>query len=380
MSRNKDNITEINKLMDESKTMGIQTLPPDINESRLNFSVNSRNDIRFGLGAIKGVGRAAVEALVKERDKNGPFKDCYNVVERLDLTSCNRRTLENLILAGAFDGFEVRREQYFEKNNKGEAFLEQLVSYGQTYQQDECNNSNTLFGNMEAFEITKPFIPAFQNAWTRLELLNKERELIGIYLSSHPLDSYVVVLKNLCNLHLDQFNDLSGLVGKDLVLGGIVIGVRTGITKKNKPFGIVKMEDYSGQGELALFGKDWSSFQNYFNEGNALYITGSVQTPPWDPSRFEFKIGGVEFLADVKEKDISKLTISAKVNDLDDMTCNDLLKCLQSHQGKSALFIKLYDESSQGVINLKASAINVDVCSEVIRFLDNCPELHYQIN
>lgn len=380
MSRNKDNITEINKLMDECKAMGIQTLPPDINESRLNFSVNSSNDIRFGLGAIKGVGGAAVESLMKERDKNGTYKDCFDFVERIDLGSCNRRTLENLVLAGAFDCFKFHREQYFDKNNKGESFLEQLISYGQTYQQDESNNSNTLFGNMEAFEITKPLVPAFQNAWTRLDLLNKERELIGIYLSSHPLDSYAVVLKNMCNLHLDQLADLSGFVGKDLSFGGIVVGVRKGVTKKNKPFGIVKMEDYSGQGELALFGKDWSEYQNYFNEGNALFVSGSVQTPPWDPSRFEFKIGGVEFLADVKEKDIMKLTISAKVEDLDDVTCNDLLECLQSHQGKSTLYFNLFDENTEGHLNLKASAISVDVCSEVIRFLDNSPELHYQIN
>jgi DNA polymerase-3 subunit alpha len=173
---------------------------------------------------------------------------------------------------------------------------------------------------------------------------------------------------------------LSGFIGKDLSFGGIVVGVRKGVTKKNKPFGIVKMEDYSGQGELALFGKDWSEYQNYFNEGNALFVSGSVQTPPWDPSRFEFKIGGVEFLADVKEKDIMKLTISAKVEDLDDVTCNDLLECLQSHQGKSTLYFNLFDENTEGHLNLKASTISVDVCSEVIRFLDNSPELHYQIN
>ena len=380
MSRNKSDITEINKLMDECKTMGIQTLQPDVNESQLKFGVNTHSDIRFGLGGIKGVGEAAAESIVAERNKNGLFTDCFNFMERVDSSYCNRRTLENLILAGALDCFGIHREQYFEKNNKGETFIEQLADYGQTCQKDKANNTNTLFGDMEAFEITKPEIPTYRNTWTKLDLLNKERDLIGIYISSHPLDAYAVVLKNLCSITLDKLSDLSDYSGKEVTLGGIVTNIRTGLTKKNKPYGIVKMEDYSTSGEIMLYGRDWEMLQNNFAVGNALYITANVQSPPWNPNLLELKISRVDYLADIKENGIFKLTLSMKMADLDDNTCADLLNCFQKHEGKTALFFNIFDEEHQARVNLKASRMKVDVCKDLLNVLEKRPDIHYQIN
>ncbi len=381
MSRSLANINDITKLMDECKSIGIQTLRPDINESRLKFSVNKHNDIRFGMGAIKGVSTAAIENIVKERDQNGLYKSIYDFVERIDLSSCNRRTLENLIIAGALDCFkDIRREQFFEANNKGETFLEQLIRYGQTYKNDLANNSNSLFGGMEAFEISKPEIPALQTQWTQLEKLNKERELIGIYLSAHPLDSYAVVINNICTLHLDELDQLKKHAGQQVTLGGIVTLVREGVSKRNTAYGIAKMEDYSGQGEIALFGTDWSTFRNYLIPGNALYITGRAQPKRWDPTQIELKIEKIEFLADIKETAIEKITISTGIDRLDETFCEDFISYCLGNKGNTTVYFNLNDNKSKSHIFLKATGCKVDVCKEMLDYLDSQNGFTYKIN
>lgn len=252
MSRNISNITEITKLMDESKATGVNVLGPDVNESSLKFSVNRHGDIRFGLGAIKGVGESAVQSILTERQKNGPFKDIFDFVQRVNLSACNRKNIENLALAGAFDSFpNIHREDFFVKNAKDETFVEVLVRYGNKYQMDKAAATNSLFGGEHEVEIATPEIVRAP-AWSDLERLNKERELVGIYLSAHPLDEFSVILENVCNTHMAQLSDLTPLQNHDLTLGGIVTGVREGYTKTGKPFGVAKVEDYSGTAEFAF--------------------------------------------------------------------------------------------------------------------------------
>ena len=270
MSRNIANITEITKLMDECKATGIKVLGPDVNESELKFSVNSRGDIRFGMGAVKGVGESAVQCILEERRKNGEYKNIFDFVQRVNLSSCNRKNIENLALAGGFDSFHgIKREDFFVKNAKEETFVEVLVRYGNKYQVDKAAATNSLFGGEMAVEIATPeIIPA--PAWSDLERLNRERELVGIYLSAHPLDEYAVVLENVCNVHMDELADLVPLQNRDLILGGIVTGVREGYTKNGKPYGIAKVEDYSGVAEFAFFGNEWVEKKNFFSEGMFL--------------------------------------------------------------------------------------------------------------
>ena len=218
MSRNISNITEITKLMDESKATGINVLGPDVNESGLKFSVNQHGDIRFGLGAIKGVGESAVQSILAEREKNGPFKGIFDFVQRVNLSACNRKNIENLALAGSFDSFpEIRREDFFVKNAKDESFVEVLVRYGNKYQMDKAAAANSLFGGEHEVEIATPEIVRAP-AWGDLERLNKERELVGIYLSAHPLDEYAVILENVCNVHMSELSDLTPLQNRDLTL------------------------------------------------------------------------------------------------------------------------------------------------------------------
>lgn len=206
MSRNYTNITEITKLMDECKVMGIRTLGPDVNESRQKFSVNKLGAIRFGLAAIKGMGSAAAEAIINEREQNGPYKDIFDLAQRVNLAACNRKCFESLVLSGGFDSFNIKRESYFARNSKGDVFLDALVRYGQLYQQEKSEAQNSLFGGIDSVDIATPQIPE-GDSWSSIEKLNRERDLVGIYLSAHPLDDFEVILNNLCNTHCSELAD-----------------------------------------------------------------------------------------------------------------------------------------------------------------------------
>ena len=318
MSRNISNITEITKLMDESKATGIRVLGPDVNESLLKFSVNRRGDIRFGLGAIKGVGESAVQSILSEREKNGPYKSIFDFVQRVNLSACNRKNIENLALAGGFDSFgNIKREDFFMKNSKDETFVETLVRYGSKYQMDKAAAINSLFGGEHEVEVATPEIISAP-AWSDLERLNKERELVGIYLSAHPLDEYAVVLENVCNVHMEELSNLTPLQNRDLILGGIVTGVREGYTKSGKPYGIAKVEDYSGVAEFAFFGNEWVEKKNFFSEGMFLFMHGKCQPRQWKPDEWEVKINTIELLPDVKDRVIEKLTVTAPLSAIND--------------------------------------------------------------
>ena len=235
LTRNKDDIAEISKFMDECKAMGIPVKGPDVNESRLTFVANSKGEIRFGLGGIKGVGEGAVEAIVSEREKNGPFVSIFDFLERVNLNACNRKAVESLILAGAFDYFsEVKREQYFALNDKDELVLDALIRYGNKVQNDKATISNSLFGGIEEVDIAKPSIPPAPD-WSTLERLNKEREYVGIYLSAHPLDEFELDLKYGCNAHMIDFKDVDLLRNREIVTGGIITGFRQGMAVSSSP-------------------------------------------------------------------------------------------------------------------------------------------------
>ena len=258
MSRRRDQITEITKLMDECKSMGIATLGPDVNESYEKFGVNHHGEIRFGLGAIKGMGESAAQAIISEREKNGPYKTVFDFAQRVNLSNVNKKAFESLALSGGFDGFGIPRESYFATNNKGETFLDLLVRYGQLYQTEKAQAQNSLFGGFDDIEIATPAVPKSDIRWSDIERLNKERELVGIYLSAHPLDEYKIILDNLCNAKCADLADMSKLNGReDIILGGIVTAVRQKFTKSGEPCGFVTVEDFEGSGEIPLFGQDW---------------------------------------------------------------------------------------------------------------------------
>jgi DNA polymerase-3 subunit alpha len=382
MSRRRDQITEITKLMDECKAMGIATLGPDVNESYEKFGVNHHGEIRFGLGAIKGMGDSAALAIIEEREKNGTYKDIYDFAQRVNFSAVNRKAFESLALSGGFDSFGIRREDYFAINNKGETFIETLCRYGQLYQQEMAELKNSLFGMMgEEVEIAQPQPPKNDIRWSDIERLNKERDLVGIYLSAHPLDEYKIIIDNLCNAKCADLSDLTKLNGReDILLGGIVTAVRQKFTKSGEPCGFITIEDYEGSGEIPLFGQDWGRWNGMFTEGASVYVTAKLQPRFMHSNQMEFKVQNVEYLQRVKEKAVERITISMVTDVLDSQVVADLNEIIGNNPGKTQLFFQLRDSRGANHVLLRSKSHGVDVRHTLIDYIDKADGLDYHIN
>ena len=383
LSRNLSRIDEITKLMDECKSMGINVLGPDVNESYMKFSVNAKGDIRFGLGGVKGVGEGAVEAIIREREANGPYKNIYDFVERVNLQACNRKNLECLALSGGFDCFpELKREEYFAENSKKEGFLDILIRYGVRVQTERNSAMNSLFGmDGMAEAIAQPKVPEIIPVWSTIERLNKERDLVGIYLSAHPLDEYRIILEDVCSAHMADMPELlDKKEERDITMGGVITGTRSGFTKNNKPFGITKIEDFTGTYEIALFGDDWMRWNNFMKEGYFLYIKGRLMPRKFGPDQYEFRVGTIELLPDVKDSLIQSITIETQVETLDDEVINELLTLLLSHPGKTELQFNIKDCEGQFHAELKSRNIKISVHKDLINYIKSHEGLQYRIN
>ena len=386
MSRCLNDITKITKLMSECQAMNIPCLGPDVNESEQKFSANKKGEVRFGLSAIKGMGEAAATNIIAERHKNGQYKDIFDFVQRVNLSAVNRKAMESLALSGGFDSFGIRREQYFATNAKGDTFVETLLRYGQVYQSEQSSMQNSLFGDMGGVEIQTPPVPDCE-AWSTMELLKRERELVGIYLSAHPLDDYAVVLNHMCNLHCPQIGremDKKAFASiEELTFGGIVTSVSQRWTKTNKPFGIVTIEDFEGQGELALFGEDWTKWQSMLQEEYHIYITAQcVQRFRNNPDAYDMVIKKIEFLSDVKEKSIEKFTVYMDSTMFNDAQLTDLETTLKNSTGNVPLYINIHDAKNNTNIQLYSRNITVDVNKKLLTSLDEMAEqgVRYGIN
>ena len=381
MSRRRDQITEITKLMDECKAMGIDTLGPDVNESYQKFGVNKKGEIRFGLAAIKGMGDGVAQTIIDERETNGPYKDIFDFVQRINFGQVNRKAFESLALSGGFDSFGINREDFFAQNSKGETFIDTIMRYGQTYQAEQQEAQTSLFGGFGDIEIQTPPLLKSESRWSDIERLNKERELVGIYLSAHPLDEYKIVLDNLCNTRCDELADINSLKDReDVIIGGIVTTVRTRFDKRGNPCGFVTLEDFKGSGELALFGEDWGRWSGMFTDGASVYITAKVQP------RFQFsdimnlKVQNIEYLQTVKDKAIDRITISLTTDLLDDQIVTELGELIAEHPGNTKLFFQLHDSMGKNHVLLRSTTKSVDVKSKLIQYIEQTDALDYKIN
>ena len=381
MSRRRDQITEITKLMDECKQMGIATLGPDVNESYEKFGVNHHGEIRFGLGAIKGMGESAAQAIITEREKNGPYKDIFDFAQRVNLANVNRKAFESLALSGGFDSFGIRREDFFAENSKGEPFLDTLVRYGQVYQAEKAQAQNSLFGSFDDLEVQTPPIPKSETRWSDIERLSKERELVGIYLSAHPLDEYKLILDNLCNTRCAELADVQQLSDReDIIIGGIVTAVRQKITKNGKPCGFVTLEDFEGSGEIALFGEDWGNLRGMFQEGFAVYVMAKMRARFQNSNVKELKVQSVEYMQTVKENAVDRITISMITDMLDEQIVADLSEIISEYPGKTKLFFQLRDSRGNNHVLLRSKGEGVDVRHKLIDYIEQHEMLDYQIN
>ena len=384
MTRRFSQITEITKLMEECKALKIATLGPDVNESQIGFGVNKHGEIRFGLSAIKGMGASAADSIVRERMENGPYKDIYDFAERVDLSNVNRKAFESLAYSGGFDSFGLQREQYFAVTGKGDLFLDTIVRYGQLFQAEKAQQQNSLFGGMDAIDVVHPIAPKAEK-WPTIEKLNKERELVGIYLSAHPLDEYSVVLNNMCNARCSMIGRNANMTelakADEVTFGGIVTSVNERFSQKTgKPFGFVTIEDFEGTGELALFGDDWARWNNLLKMNYTVYITAKCQ-PRYrnNPDMLELKVQKIEQLYDVKQNRLERFTISMDATALDDAFVSELATVIEEHIGNTQLYIQLRTPDNT-VLMLRSKNGGVNVDRTLIDFISSNEKMEFHIN
>ncbi len=350
LSRNLTASDKLRKVMDECRRMGLHVLGPDINESLEKFGVNQAGSIRFGLGAIKGVGVNAVKAIIDERNANGTFKDIYDFVERVNLSACNRGTIENLAMAGAFDSFGYKREMFVHPMFDS-TYSDLLVKYGQSVQNDKNSLQLSLFGDIETIETNKPPFPDFQ-PWTRMALLEKEKELVTMYLSAHPLDPYAMELKYGCNTTCDTFKEKESMPGH-ITLGGLVTKVTTKVSRKGSDFSIIEIEDFDSKAELRLFGRNHQQYFNKFHEGDAIYLSIINQPSRYNPERLDMVFDKIVSLEQMKGNLIRGITLFMNL-EYKDNDFFDNLKTLPDTGRHGDLMIELIDMQSRQSVKLRS--------------------------
>ena len=381
LSRNLNNISEITKFMDECKSMKIQVLGPDVNESQRKFSVNKKGNIRFGLAAIKGVGDSAVQAIIKEREENGPYKGIFDFVERVNLSACGKKTIESLAISGAFDSFkEIHREDFSAMTAKGELFLDTLVRYGVKVQSDKLSQTASLFGSIESIVTTPPEIPR-GIPLSDMERLDKERELVGMYLSAHPLDAYKLELLYGCNTRMVDLKNREALLDKELTFGGVVTDYRKGIGKRGGQYGFLKIEDYSGAEEIPLFGQDFIDYGK-FGENNGTFVWVRARCVPskYSPDRIDLKILEMRLLSELKGSLLNSITIEMPVR----LVKNGFIQVLSdfmppARQHKVELNFRIYDSELDRSVRLRSRRTPA-ITPELIDFLNENEGVSFKIN
>jgi len=381
LSRNISDIKKITSFMDECRRMGMNVLGPDVNESHLKFTVNTKGNIRFGLGAIKGVGGNAVNHIVEERQKNGTFKNIYDFVERLNLTIVNKKNMEALVTAGAFDAFtEINRGQYFVEDEKAGSFIESLIRYGNKMQTDKNTTQQNLFEGTVKVEMVKPEIP-HASSWTKLEQLNKERDVIGIYLSAHPLDAYRLEFDNLCTHTLADMADLNVLKGKEITIAGMITSARFGLTKNNKNYGSIMLEDFNGNYKMNFFGKDFIEYKNYLTDGYSLMIKGKVQPRTYgDTHELEFKISKIILLEEARKELCKSISLKVPVSSISDDFIDNINKFVSQKTGNVILKFIIYDPIDNIKVDMFSRSQRIGLTNNFIDYLKTSSEIEYKIN
>lgn len=388
LSRNMTDIKKIGLFMDECRRMNIQVLGPDINESNVKFTVNNAGNIRFGMSAVKGVGENAVNLIIEERKKHGLYRDIYDFIERTDIHSANKKIMEGLAAAGAFDCFtEINRGQYFASREGDVSFIENLIRYGSKIQNEQLTKQQTLFGSAQSDTIVKPQ-PADAEDWPLLQKINMEKELIGMYLTAHPLDRFRAEIHNFCNTDLHALNNaLDTLKTKEITFPAIVKSFRQGMSQKNdRPYGIAILEDYYDTYQLRLWGNDFVNFKNYFNPGMSLMIKGVVEE--WISQKdkrkgLELRIKNIHILSEVRNELVKSVRISLPSDNVTDELIEQIsvfiAKPEKGHKLKHLRF-QIVDNETNMKIDLFSRNNYIELSDNLIAYLENNDEIMYSLN
>ena len=377
MSRNAANITKISTFMDDCKHLGIDVLGPDVNESYKKFTVNKKGQIRFGLMAIRGLGEGPADEILRERKENGPFKDVFDFVERVNLNTVNKRVIEAMVLSGGFDNIsEFKRSDFFKQTAEGQTFIEALLKYGAKMQHDNDPNQTSLFGGADSqVKIKKPEPPQGADDWTELEKLDKEKEYIGMYLSDHPLAKDKHIIDAQTNVTLAELDDLTKFKHREIKIAGLVNEVQHRFTKTGKPWGSFVIEDFTGSFRIALFSKQYIDFKKYLEKGYKLFITGKVEHRYNDKNQFEFRVSSINLLEDM---DVKALAIKLKVEEVTNDLIGKLNNLFEQHKGKTQIKFLLYDPQTKVWVQMTSQNTTIEVDDLVIDFLKH-EQLQYKL-
>ncbi len=378
LSNNMRDIKSVSFFMDECKRANIEVLSPDINESFYKFAVNKQGAIRFGMGAIKGVGANAVDAIVTERKKNGNYKSIFDLAKRVDLRAANKKAFDGLVLAGAFDSFtNTHRAQYFELDEKGQTFIERAIRFGNKFQENANSAQVSLFGETSEVQFEEPKIPDCE-PWGIMEKLAKEKEVIGMYISGHPLDDYKTEIIYFCNAPISVFNNLNDLLNKDLTIGGIVTDVQHRISKNGKGWAAFTIEDYSEGHEFRMFGEDYLKFKHFLIPNSFLHIKMSVR-PGWREGDVRIQFNAIQMLQDVLETLAHKLTLQLDIVELNEEKIESIENLVKSHKGKDHLNFLIYDMEEQLKLHMPSRTSKIEISQELLSELDEL-KLSYKLN
>ncbi|MCB4807531.1 DNA polymerase III subunit alpha [Tamlana sp. 62-3] len=370
LSNNMNDIKTITFFMEECKRMKLEVLGPSVNESYYKFSVNNDGAVRFGMGAIKGVGHGAVMTIVDNRKEDGAYKSIFDLAKRIDLRAANKKAFENLAYAGGFDCFtDTHRAQYFHKEGDL-TFLEMVIKYAQKHKENENSAQVSLFGEASEVQIAEPTIPPCED-WGTMEKLSKEREVVGIYISGHPLDDFKTEMKTFCNATVGMFNNLEPYVNRELVFGGVVTDVQHRVSKQGKGWGMFTIEDYTDSFEFRIFGEDYLKFRHFLMINNFVFVKSFVRegwtnkdTGKKSDPRIQFN--SFQLLQDVMEQYAKKLSLQLDINDLKEQKITALKELFHLHPGNQSLTFLVYDTKEKIKLSMPSRRQKVKVSQELL--------------
>ncbi|WKK66742.1 DNA polymerase III subunit alpha [Lutimonas zeaxanthinifaciens] len=378
LSNNMNDIKQVSFFMEECKRAGIEVLGPDINESYYKFSVNKQGAVRFGMGAIRGVGEGAVRAIVEERKENGNFRSIFDVTKRVDLRAANKKAFDGLVLAGAFDSFQTaNRSQYFALDDKGITFIEKAIRYGNKYQESKNSAQVSLFGEASEVQFEEPVIPPCE-PWNVMEKLSKEKEMIGIYISGHPLDDFKTEIQYFCNAGVEALKKINELEGKELSFAGIITDVQHRVSKNGKPWGLFTFEDYSDAHEFRLFNEDYLKFRHFLIPNTFLYLK-TVMRRAWQNGDVRVQITAIQQLQDVLAKMAKKITLNVPIEHISESNIEKFDKVFKKHQGSQHLNFMIIDQKEKLKLNMPSRSSKINITKELIDEL-NENEWSFKLN
>jgi len=384
LSNNMNDIKQVTFFMEECKRMKLNVLGPDVNESYYKFSVNKDNAVRFGMGAIKGVGHGAVVTIVENRKKDGNYKSIFDFAKRIDLRAANKKAFENLALAGGFDCFDnTHRAQYFSDEGDGITFLEKAIKYGAKHQENENSAQVSLFGDASDVQIAEPLVPPCEE-WGTMEKLAREKEVVGIYISGHPLDDFRVEMNTFCNATLAFFKNLEPYVNRELCFGGVVTDVQHRVSKQGKGWALFTLEDYTDSFEFRIFGEEYLRFRHFFVKNSFVFVKVRVNegwtnkdTGKKSDPRIQFN--SFQLLHDVMETYAKKLSIQLDIKDLQEKRINILNDLFKMHEGNHALNFVIYDNDEKLKLNMSSRKQKVKISQELLDELAS-NDVFYKLN